>query len=93
MVPGAIQLPPDGDPIALLPDHQTVGGYPVVAVVSQADLPRLGQLRPGDQVRFAPTTLEDARAALLEQLAALDAARVALRDAAQWDDLAHHAGS
>jgi biotin-dependent carboxylase-like uncharacterized protein len=91
MLPGAIQLPPDGDPIALLPDHQTVGGYPVVAVVSQADLPRLGQLRPGDQVRFAPTTLEDARAALLEQLAALDAARAALSDAARWDDLANHA--
>ncbi len=54
MVTGAIQLPPDGRPIVLLCDHATVGGYPVVATVVSADLGRLGQLRPGDPVRFAP---------------------------------------
>ncbi len=50
MVTGAVQLPPDGQLIVLGVDHATVGGYPVVAAVVSADLPRLGQLRPGDSV-------------------------------------------
>jgi biotin-dependent carboxylase-like uncharacterized protein len=53
MVAGALQVPPSGAPIVLLADHPTTGGYPVVAVVVTADLPLLGQLRPGDRVRFA----------------------------------------
>ena len=47
MMTGAVQVPPDGRPIVLLPDHATVGGYPVVACVITADLPLLGQLAPG----------------------------------------------
>ena len=54
MVTGAVQLPPDGRPIVLLPDHATVGGYPVVACVITADLPLLGQLAPGAAVAFVP---------------------------------------
>ena len=54
MVTGAVQLPPDGLPVALLCDHATVGGYPVVATVIRADHGVLGQLRPGDSVRFDP---------------------------------------
>ncbi len=50
MTTGAVQLPPDGRPILLLPDHATVGGYPVVACVISADLPLLGQISPGDVV-------------------------------------------
>lgn len=50
MVTGAVQVPPDGRPIVLLPDHATVGGYPVVACVISADLPLLGQLVPGETV-------------------------------------------
>jgi KipI family sensor histidine kinase inhibitor len=65
MVTGAIQIPPDGGPIVLMPDHATVGGYPVVACVITADLARLGQLRPGDIVRFAAV---DRRAARSEYL-------------------------
>jgi biotin-dependent carboxylase-like uncharacterized protein len=57
---GAIQLPPDGRPICLLADHQTVGGYPVLAVVITADLPALGQLGPGDSVRFRAVELAEA---------------------------------
>ncbi len=53
MVTGAVQVPPDGRPIILLPDHATVGGYPVVACVASVDLPQLGQLVPGDRVSFA----------------------------------------
>ena len=52
MITGAVQLPPDGRPIVLLPDHATVGGYPVIACVITADLPILGQLAPGDRVAF-----------------------------------------
>lgn len=53
MVTGAVQVPPDGRPIVLMPDHATVGGYPVIACVISADLGVLGQLRAGDHVRFA----------------------------------------
>jgi KipI family sensor histidine kinase inhibitor len=52
MVTGAVQVPPDGRPIILLPDHATVGGYPVVACVATVDLPLVGQLVPGDRVTF-----------------------------------------
>jgi len=51
-VTGAVQLPPDGSPVLLGPDHGTVGGYPVVGVLTPASLSRAGQLRPGDRVRF-----------------------------------------
>jgi allophanate hydrolase subunit 2 len=64
---GAVQIPPDGQPIVLLVDQQTTGGYPKIANVIAADLPRLGQLRPRDRVRFVSVTVEVARAALLEQ--------------------------
>ncbi len=53
MVPGALQVPPSGQPILLLADHPTTGGYPVIAVVGSDDLPIAGQLRPGQSVRFA----------------------------------------
>jgi biotin-dependent carboxylase-like uncharacterized protein len=54
VLPGAVQLPPAGQPVVFLADHPTTGGYPVVAVVADADLDALGQLRPGDVVRFRP---------------------------------------
>ena len=63
MVTGAIQLPPDGRPIVLLCDHATVGGYPVVATVASADFGVLGQLRPGDTVRFEQVDLVEANRA------------------------------
>ena len=60
VLPGTIQLPPDGKPILLLCDAQTIGGYPVLGKVIAADLPRAAQLRPGDAVCFSETTLADA---------------------------------
>jgi biotin-dependent carboxylase-like uncharacterized protein len=54
MVTGAVQVPPDGMPVVLGPDHGVLGGYPVLAVVIQADLGRLGQCRPGQGVRLVP---------------------------------------
>jgi KipI family sensor histidine kinase inhibitor len=52
MVTGALQVPPDGQPILLLADHGVTGGYPVIAVVASADLGKAAQLRPGRQIRF-----------------------------------------
>ncbi|HUY66702.1 MAG TPA: urea amidolyase family protein [Acidimicrobiales bacterium] len=75
MVTGAIQIPPDGGPIVLMPDHATVGGYPVVACVITADLARLGQLRPGDSLRFAAVDRRVARSEYFREERAL-AARV-----------------
>lgn len=73
-VKGAVQVPPDGQPILLMSDCQTTGGYPKVAVVITADLPLAGQLAPGDALIFQPTTPADARAMLRAQWSALDAA-------------------
>ncbi|HEX9521864.1 MAG TPA: biotin-dependent carboxyltransferase family protein [Reyranella sp.] len=58
--PGAIQVPGAGLPIVLLADRQTVGGYPKIATVASVDLPRLGRLLPGQTVRFAAVTVEQA---------------------------------
>jgi antagonist of KipI len=61
---GAIQLPPQGQPILLMADHATTGGYAVAATVIAADLPLAGQLAPGDWIEFEPCSLEAADAAL-----------------------------
>ena len=62
---GAIQVPPSGDPILLLADRQTTGGYPQLAVVITADLPVAAQLAPGDWVEFRLCTRAEAVAALI----------------------------
>jgi biotin-dependent carboxylase-like uncharacterized protein len=62
IAPGSIQVPGNGQPIILLADRQTTGGYPKIATVISADLPALGQMRPGDIVRFEAVTLEAAAA-------------------------------
>jgi antagonist of KipI len=64
-VAGMLQVPPDGQPILLMADRQTTGGYPVVGVVIAADVPRAGQLAPGDRCTFAACTRQAAMAALL----------------------------
>lgn len=61
VLPGAVQVPPDGQPIILGWDGPVTGGYPVIAGVIGADWPRLAQLRPGDVVRFATIEVEAAR--------------------------------
>jgi biotin-dependent carboxylase-like uncharacterized protein len=52
LVRGAIQVPPDGDPVMLLADHPTTGGYPVIAVVDPDDVAVVAQTSPGGSVRF-----------------------------------------
>jgi antagonist of KipI len=74
LVAGAVQVPRSGQPILLMADHQTAGGYPVVATVISAAMPQAAQLMPGDEVRFVETTATEARlrrAALNEALATL----------------------
>ncbi|MFI5357702.1 MAG: biotin-dependent carboxyltransferase family protein [Opitutales bacterium] len=69
--PGAVQIPPEGDPIILLADAQTIGGYPCAAHVIHVDLPLAAQLRPGDGVRFAAIELPEAHRSWLAQERAL----------------------
>jgi KipI family sensor histidine kinase inhibitor len=64
---GAVQVPPDGEPVVLLADAQTTGGYYVPAVVISADFWKIGQLRPGDTVRFHGVSPEEALAALRQR--------------------------
>jgi antagonist of KipI len=63
VAPGAVQITNDGLPVILGVDGQTIGGYPKVAHVIRADLDLLGQLRPGDRVRFIPVSPEEAQKA------------------------------
>ena len=64
---GAVQIPPSGEPIVLMADRQTTGGYPQIATIITADLPLAGQLAPGDWIEFTPCSREEALAALTEQ--------------------------
>jgi len=61
---GAIQIPPDGQPIVLLNDRQTIGGYPKIGAALSLDAARLAQLTPGGTVHFTPITPHAARRAL-----------------------------
>jgi allophanate hydrolase subunit 2 len=71
---GGIQVPGDGQPIVLLVDRQTTGGYTKIATVISVDVGRLGQIRPGQRVRFREVSLAQAHAALADERARLDAA-------------------
>ncbi|MBM3981765.1 MAG: hypothetical protein FJ304_16125, partial [Planctomycetes bacterium] len=84
VAPGAVQVTNDGLPIVLGVDGQTIGGYPKVAHVVRADLDRLAQLRPGDRVRFARVSLEEAASAARARAADLRAwlARLAVAERA-----------
>jgi len=62
VAPGTVQVPPDGNPIVLLADAQTLGGYPRAAHAAAVDTPLLAQLAPGDWVRFAACSIAEAHA-------------------------------
>ena len=72
--PGAT-LPPSGQPILLMADRQTTGGYPKIATVITADLPLAGQLAPGDWIEFTPCSVVEAVAALRIREASLQGSR------------------
>ena len=73
IAPGSIQVPGDGQPIALLIPRQTVGGYPKIATVISADLDRLAQVRPGNTVTFTAIDAAEARSLALAYHATLGA--------------------
>lgn len=80
VAPGTLQLPPDGQPIALLADAQTVGGYQRLGHVIAADLPRLAQWRPGEMLRFMSVDADNAAALSLARHAGYARLRRALAD-------------
>ena len=65
MVAGAVQIPGDGKPIIILGETVT-GGYRKIATVISADLPALGQIKPGDSIQFAAVSLDEANLGLQE---------------------------
>lgn len=71
---GSLQVPASGQPILLLADRQTTGGYPKIATVITADLPVAGQLAPGDWIEFAACDLHEAVRALRDLERRLDGA-------------------
>ncbi len=78
---GAVQVPGNGQPIILLADRQTTGGYTKIATVISADLPRLGAMQPGAALRFAQVSVAEAEAIRRRQQADLQALLAAMRPA------------
>jgi antagonist of KipI len=72
LVAGVVQVPRSGQPILLMSDHQTAGGYPVVATIAGAAMPVAAQLLPGEELRFAEVSIETALRMRAAQRAALD---------------------
>ncbi len=69
IAPGSVQIPGNGQPIVLLADRQTTGGYPKIATVISADLPAMGRLPIGARISFEPVTIADAEVACRELFA------------------------
>lgn len=67
LLPGVIQVPHGGQPIVLMADAQTTGGYPRIACIIEADLYHLAQIRLGEVIHFVPCTLAEAQRAKAEQ--------------------------
>ncbi|WP_059040561.1 5-oxoprolinase subunit C family protein [Paenibacillus rubinfantis] len=72
---GTVQVPPDGNPIILMADRQTTGGYPKIAQVASVDLPLLAQTNLGARVRFRKITLQEAQRQLIERENAIQTLR------------------
>lgn len=64
LIPGTVQLPPNGQPIVMMADSGTTGGYARIAVIATAEMHRLAQMRPGEYLTFRKTDVEGARAKL-----------------------------
>jgi antagonist of KipI len=78
VAPGTVQVPPSGQPILLLGDCQTIGGYPKIAQVITVDLGIAAQLRAGDRVRFLEVSLGDAHQLFLQRERSLERFRIGL---------------
>jgi biotin-dependent carboxylase-like uncharacterized protein len=73
IAPGSIQVPGNGQPIVLMADRQTTGGYPKIATVVSADLPALGRTRIGTTIRFERIAIEEAHALRRRHVADIEA--------------------
>ncbi|MBF7018542.1 biotin-dependent carboxyltransferase [Staphylococcus sp. 18_1_E_LY] len=82
---GSIQVPNDGNPIILLNDKQTVGGYTKIANVCQADLNVLAQLKPGNKIQFKWITIEEATDKLIKQQQAFAKTLTAINEMPQFE--------
>jgi antagonist of KipI len=80
VTPGTLQLPPDGEPIVLMREAPTTGGYPRVGHVATVDLPRLAQRRPGHALRFSEISADDARTMYLRRERELRALQHSIAD-------------
>jgi antagonist of KipI len=78
VAPGTVQVPPSGQPILLLGDCQTIGGYPKIAHVVTVDLGIAAQVRAGDRVRFSEVSLGDAHQLFLQRERSLERFRIGL---------------
>ncbi len=96
VTPGAIQVPANGQPIILMADCQTVGGYPKIATVIRADLARLAHVRPGMSLHFQGVSLAEAaaaRAAQAQQLALWIGRIARFRPPGVFDEAALYGGN
>ena len=78
VAPGTVQVPPSGQPILLLGDCQTIGGYPKIAQVITVDLGMAAQVRAGDRVRFLEVSFGDAHQLFLQRERSLERFRIGL---------------
>ncbi|MGD6816859.1 biotin-dependent carboxyltransferase family protein [Metabacillus sp. 113a] len=77
---GTIQVPSGGQPIILMADHQTTGGYPKIGQVISDDLPMLAQLKPGEKIKFVKTNLTEAQKLYIQREKEIDFIRLMVKD-------------
>lgn len=77
---GTVQVPPGGEPILLMADHQTTAGYPVIGQVALVDAARAAQKKPGDRLSFRLITRDEAERLFLDMERAMDTVRRAVKD-------------
>jgi allophanate hydrolase subunit 2 len=77
--PGSVQVPGDGKPIIMLRDAQVTGGYAKIAIVARVEMDRLGQMMPGDEIRFRRISRQTSIDLLMEAKRCLDELRGLLK--------------
>ncbi|ANB58968.1 hypothetical protein GFC29_1144 [Anoxybacillus sp. B7M1] len=82
---GTVQVPASGDPIVLMADRQTTGGYPRIAQVLAVDLPILAQARPGDRIRFQPSSWQEAQRLYIQREREMMYSRAIIRQ--KWREI------
>jgi antagonist of KipI len=82
MCAGTIQVPPGGQPIVLMADRQTTGGYPRIGQVATVDLPLIAQTKAGETLTFSEVSLEEAQRLYVEREQAIEEVREGLKHAA-----------